>query len=56
MDHPLRHPEEILAYRSLKQILAGKPRALWTVGPTDKVLTALQIMGRSSAFFPNVTA
>ena len=51
MDHPLRRPEEILAYRSLKQILAGKPRALWTVGPTDKVLTALQIMGEKNIGF-----
>jgi len=51
MDHPLRRPEEILAYRSLKQILAGKPRALWTVGPTDKALTALQIMGEKNIGF-----
>ena len=44
MDHPLRRPEEILAYRSLRQILASKPRALWTVAPADSVLTALQLM------------
>ena len=42
MDHPLRRPEEILAYRPLKQIL--KPKALWSVGPADSVLTAAQIM------------
>jgi signal-transduction protein with cAMP-binding, CBS, and nucleotidyltransferase domain len=44
MDHPLRRPEEILAYRSLQQVLASKPGALWTVGPSDNVLTAVQIM------------
>src|SRR5258708_40029927 len=44
MDHPLRRPEEILAYRSLKQILAAKPRSLWTVGPKDNALTAMRLM------------
>ena len=44
MDHPLRRPEEILAYRSLKQILAAKPRSLWTVGPKDSALTAMRLM------------
>lgn len=44
MDNPIRPPEEILAYRSLRRILASKPRALWTVNPADSVLTALQTM------------
>ena len=44
MDTPIRRPEEILAYRSLRRILASKPKALWTVSPTDSVLTAVQIM------------
>jgi CBS domain-containing protein len=44
MDHPLRRPEQILAYRSLKQILAAKRRALWTVGPKDSALSAMQLM------------
>jgi CBS domain-containing protein len=44
MDHPLRRPEEILAYRSLKQILTAKPRSLWTVGPKDNALTAMRLM------------
>ena len=43
MDHPLRRPEEILAYRSLNQILAAKPRFLWTVGPKDNALTAMRL-------------
>jgi CBS domain-containing protein len=70
MDHPLRRPEEILAHRSLQQILAAKPRGLWTVGPGDNAIAALRLMaeknigflvvvepgGRSSAFFPNAIA
>jgi len=44
MENPLRRPEEILAYRSLRLILASKPKALWTVAPADSVLAALQIM------------
>jgi CBS domain-containing protein len=44
MDTPIRQPEEILAYRSLRRILASKPKALWAVSPADTVLTAVQIM------------
>ena len=44
MDNPIRRPEEILAYRSLRRILASKPEALWTVTPADSVLTAQQMM------------
>ena len=44
MDNPIRRPEEILAYRSLRRILASKPEALWTVTPADSVLTAEQMM------------
>jgi len=44
VDHPIRRPEEILAFRRLQQILAAKPRTLWAVSPTDSVLSALQIM------------
>ena len=51
MDHPIRRPEEILAFRSLQQILASKPKVLWTVGPTDSVLTALQIMAEKDIGF-----
>ena len=48
MDHPLRRPEEILAYRSLKQILAAKPKALWTIGPRDNALTAMRLMAEKN--------
>ena len=44
MDHPLRSPEQILAYRPLKQILAAKPKALWTIGARDSSLSAMQLM------------
>ena len=44
MDQPLRRPEEILAYRPLRQMLASKLGVLWTVDPLDSVLTALQKM------------
>jgi CBS domain-containing protein len=44
MDQPIRRPEEILAFRSLRQIFAAKPRNLWSVGPGDTALNALQIM------------
>ena len=44
MDPHLRQPEEILAYRSLPRILASKPSALWTVGPSDTARAAMQLM------------
>ena len=51
MDHPIRRPEEILAYRPLRQILESKPRALWAVSPVDNVLAALQIMDNKNIGF-----
>jgi CBS domain-containing protein len=44
MAQPIRRPEEILAYRSLHQILVSKPRELWTARPADSVVTAIQTM------------
>jgi CBS domain-containing protein len=44
MAYPLRRPEEILAYRPLRQILAAKSIALWTVGPRDSALSAMHLM------------
>ena len=44
MDHPLRRPEEILAYRTLDRVLGPKPWSVWSVGPRDSVMAALQIM------------
>ena len=44
MASQIRRPEEILAFRSLREVLASKPRALWSVAPADPVMSALQIM------------
>jgi hypothetical protein len=51
MDNPLRRPEEILAFRTLREIFAPRPRQVWSVGPTDSALTALQIMTKTAAVF-----
>ena len=48
MDKPLRRPDEILAYRSLKQIIAAKPRSLWTIGPRDSALAAMRLMAEKN--------
>lgn len=47
----IRRPEEILAYRSLQEILVSKPRELWTARPTDSVLSALQTMADKNVGF-----
>jgi len=49
MDHPLRRPEEILAYRPLKQILRSE--AVWTIDPSDNVLAAVRIMAEKNIGF-----
>jgi len=51
MDRPLRRPEEILAYRSLRQILAAKPKSLWSVGPGDTALAAMRLMAEKNIGF-----
>src|SRR4051794_3412525 len=51
MDRPLRRPEEILAYRSLSQILAAKPKSLWSVGPRDTALAAMRLMAEKNIGF-----
>jgi len=48
MDRPFRRPEQILAYRSLAQILAAKPGVLWTVAPADNALAAMQLMAEKN--------
>src|SRR5262245_26712791 len=51
MDHPLRRPDEILAYRPLRQMLAARPNELWTIGPNDNVLTAMRLMADKNIGF-----
>jgi CBS domain-containing protein len=55
MDNPLRQPDQILAYRSLKQIIAAKPRSLWTVGPGDSALAAMRLMAEKNVGLVVVT-
>ena len=51
MDSPLRRPEEILAYRPLREILSAKPRSLWSVTPADTAFSALQLMADKNIGF-----
>ena len=44
MNSPFNTPEQLLAYRNLKQLLALKPAAVHATAPTDTVLAALQLM------------
>ena len=43
-DHPLRRPEEILAFRPLKQILGALPKPVFSIAPADTVYDAVRIM------------
>jgi len=53
MDHPLRTPDEILAYRSLREILRDKTGKVWSVAPSDSVVSALQTMtSKNIGFVP----
>jgi CBS domain-containing protein len=49
MLNPLRRPEEILAYRPLKQIL--KSEAVWTIDPAATVLAAVRLMEEKNIGF-----
>ena len=51
MSSPLRRPEEILAYRSLRDILGTKPRSLWSVAPADSAFSALGLMAEKNIGF-----
>ena len=44
MVQALRRPEQILAYRPLRQILAAKSNAVWSVSPGDNALAAMRLM------------
>jgi signal-transduction protein with cAMP-binding, CBS, and nucleotidyltransferase domain len=50
MEH-IRKPEEILAYRTLNQILAGRPRVIWSVSPSDSTTTAVERMAEKKTGF-----
>jgi predicted transcriptional regulator len=48
MIQALRRPEQILAYRPLRQILAAKSNAIWSVTPDDKALAAMRLMAEKN--------
>src|SRR4051812_20704415 len=48
MDQPLRRPDQILAQRPLKQVLATKPKAVWSVAPSDSSLSAMHLMAEKN--------
>lgn len=48
MYQAMRRPEEILAYRTLREILVAKPKGLWTAAPDDSVRNALQTMSEKN--------
>jgi len=53
MDQPIRSPEAILAYRSLREILHDKVGKVWSAAPSDSVLSALQTMtSKNIGFVP----
>jgi len=44
MDRSLKTPEELLPYRTLKQILAARPGGVHAASPADTALSALRSM------------
>jgi CBS domain-containing protein len=53
MQSPLRRPEEILAYRSLRQMLGSVARPVWAVAPSDTAFAAINLMSeRDIGFVP----
>jgi len=47
----IRRPEEILAYRSLIEILGPDARKIWSVAPSDTVRAAAQLMAQNDIGF-----
>ena len=44
MANPIKTPEQLLAYRPLKDLLAVKGNAVYAAAPTDSVFTAISLM------------
>ena len=44
MQQPIKTPEQLLAFKSLKQVLAAKPPGAHAVAPNTSVFAALQLM------------
>jgi signal-transduction protein with cAMP-binding, CBS, and nucleotidyltransferase domain len=47
----IRRPEEILAYRSLTEMLGPNARKIWSVAPSDSVRAAAQLMADNNIGF-----
>ena len=44
MKSPIRRPEQILAFRSIAEMLGPDSRRIWSVAPSDSVQKAVQLM------------
>jgi signal-transduction protein with cAMP-binding, CBS, and nucleotidyltransferase domain len=51
MANPIKTPEELLAYRPLKDLLAAKPKIVHAAQVADSVISALQLMAQHSIGF-----
>jgi CBS domain-containing protein len=51
MANPIKTPEQLLAYRPLKELLAAKPKGVHAAKPTDSVFSALQLMSSKGIGF-----
>ena len=51
MAKPIKTPEELLAYRPLKDLLATKPRVVHAAQAADTVISALQLMAQHGIGF-----
>ena len=51
MGNPLRHPGEILAFRPLREILAVKPRPLFSIGSHESAQSAVRMMADNDIGF-----
>ena len=48
MEPAIKTPEQLLRYRSLRQILADKPVGVHAVAPTSSVFSAIQLMANAN--------
>jgi CBS domain-containing protein len=51
MANPIKTPEQLLAYRPLKDLLAGKPKVVHAVEVSDSVFSALELMDKHGIGF-----
>jgi len=51
MANPIKTPEQLLAYRPLKDLLAAKPQVVHAVQVSDSVFSALQLMDKHGIGF-----